>query len=83
VVSLVGLGFKDHSSKGNGLDGGRDDGGNIIARWRVRGMYQPDGIATLRSGEQTYLVTANEGDVREYDGLNAAGNEVAEIETSS
>ena len=28
----------------------------------------------------TYLVTANEGDVREYDGLNDAGNEAVEIE---
>ena len=43
-------------------------------------MYLPDAIATLRSGNQTFLVTANEGDVREYDGLNAAGNEDVEVE---
>jgi hypothetical protein len=43
-------------------------------------MYQPDAIATFREDGRTYLVTANEGDVREYDGLNAAGNEAVEIE---
>ena len=33
------------------------------------GMYQPDGIAAFTEKGQTFLVTANEGDVREYDGL--------------
>ena len=45
-------------------------------------MYQPDAIATFRSGNQTYLVTANEGDVREYDGLNAAEREPWRSRTS-
>ena len=71
VVALRGLGFKDHNRAGSGLDGGRDDGANRILPWPVLGMYQPDGIATLRLRGQTYLVTANEGDVREYDGLQA------------
>ncbi len=66
--------------RGNGLDGGRDDGGNKIATWPVLGMYQPDAIAAFSDRGETFLVTANEGDVREYDGLNAAGNEAVEIE---
>jgi hypothetical protein len=32
----------------------------------VRGMYQPDAIASFRSGGETLLVTANEGDARSY-----------------
>ena len=80
VVKLVGLGYKDHSLTGQGLDGGRDDGGNKISNWPVLGMYLPDAIATFRINGTTYLVTANEGDVREYDGLNDAGNEAVEIE---
>ena len=80
VTSLVALGFKDHSVTGYGLDGGRDDGGNSIRTWPVLGMYMPDAIATFRDGSRTYLVTANEGDVREYDGLNDAGIETVEIE---
>jgi hypothetical protein len=32
-------------------------------------MYQPDAIAAYTAGGQTYLVTANEGDARDYPGL--------------
>jgi hypothetical protein len=80
ITKLVSLGFKKHSRQGRGLDGGRDDGANLIKQWPVLGMYQPDAIATFRHGGDTYLVTANEGDVREYPGLNAAGTEAIEIE---
>ncbi len=80
VMKLVGLGFKDHSRPGRGLDGGRDDGAIAIKQWPVRGMYQPDAIATFKLRGDTYLVTANEGDVREYSGLNDAGEESVEIE---
>jgi choice-of-anchor I-like protein len=79
-TSLIALGYKDHSLDGNGLDGGRDDGAIRIRTWPVLGMYQPDGIATFQQQGATYLVTANEGDVREYPGLNAAGVESVEIE---
>jgi hypothetical protein len=34
-------------------------------------MYQPDSIAALSNKGTTYLFTANEGDVREYAGLDA------------
>ena len=39
-----------------------------IRRWPILGMYQPDAIASYRVGGQTYLVTANEGDTRDYQG---------------
>lgn len=35
----------------------------------VYGMYLPDGIATYSAGGQTYYVTANEGDARDYTGF--------------
>jgi hypothetical protein len=79
VTALKGLGFKDHSIEGQGLDGSKDNQA-LIKTWPVLGMYLPDAIAMLKSGNQTFLVTANEGDVREYDGLNAAGNEAVEVE---
>jgi choice-of-anchor I-like protein len=70
VTSLVALGYKDHSVAGRGLDGSIDSK-ETIRPWPVLGMYQPDGIATVHRAGSTYLVTANEGDVREYAGLNA------------
>lgn len=68
-TALVGLGFKDHNSPGNGLDGSDRDNAINIARWPLHGMYLPDGIASYRISDVTYLVIANEGDVREWDGF--------------
>jgi hypothetical protein len=69
VTDLIALGFKNHQLPGNGLDPSDQDGVNSIQNWPVHGMFQPDAIAAFEHHGQTYLVTANEGDVREYDGL--------------
>lgn len=66
VTSIRGLGFKDHSIAGNGLDASDRDNMINIRPWPVRGMYQPDAIAAYTAGGQTYLVMANEGDARDY-----------------
>ncbi|MET4699404.1 putative extracellular nuclease/2',3'-cyclic-nucleotide 2'-phosphodiesterase (5'-nucleotidase family) [Constrictibacter sp. MBR-5] len=64
IVDIVGLGLKDHSLEGQGLDPSDRDGGVNIAQVPVFGMYMPDGIASFESGGQTYFVIANEGDAR-------------------
>ncbi len=66
---IVPLGFKDHSAAGNGLDASDRDDTINIENYPVLGMYQPDAIATYTVDGKTYLVTANEGDAREYDGF--------------
>jgi hypothetical protein len=73
VTGLVSLGLKDHSLKGNGLDPSDKDsasGGAAIkiGTWPVKGLYMPDGIVAYHDGYQTFLVMANEGDSRDYDG---------------
>lgn len=70
VEAIVALGFKDHSLPGNGLDPSDRDGVNAIANWPVRGMFQPDGIAAFDAAGRTYVVMANEGDVRSYAALD-------------
>ncbi|HBB24687.1 MAG TPA: calcium-binding protein, partial [Bacteroidetes bacterium] len=56
----------------NGLDAGDRDnsagtGASIkIANYPVYGMYQPDAISAVTIGTSTVLVTANEGDAREW-----------------
>lgn len=84
-TDVLGLGFKDHSLPGNGLDASDRDGpgndplnGNI-QNWPVYGMYQPDGIATFAFDGKTYFVTANEGDVRDEDIVGGADAEDARI----
>jgi hypothetical protein len=66
VTDLFGLGFKDYSLPGNGLDPSDRDNGIRIGNWPVLGMYQPDAIEEFKIGSTSYLITANEGDAREY-----------------
>ena len=83
VTDLVGLGFKNHNLPENALDASDQDGGINIRTWPIFGMYQPDAIAAFESKGKTYLVTVNEGDVREYDGFNALGIESARVAAMS
>ena len=66
VTSLSGLGFKDHSDHRNTLDASNADDIINPTPWPVNGMYQPDSAVTFEVYGETYLITANEGDAREY-----------------
>lgn len=73
TVEIKGLGFKDHSLPGNEIDGTDKNTGIVnITNWPVYGMYMPDAIASFSLAGENYLVMANEGDVREYDGYAEA-----------
>jgi hypothetical protein len=50
----------------NALDASDRDSKINIRPWPIKGLYMPDAIASYRVGPRTYLVTANEGDAREY-----------------
>ncbi len=58
------------SLAGSGLDASDKDDAINIQPWPVRGMYQPDAIAAYEVEGEVYLVTANEGDARDYDGYS-------------
>lgn len=79
VKDLVALGSKDHSIPGDGLDASNEDGSILIQPWPVLGTYMPDAIAAYKVKGKTYLITANEGDGREYiyDGVSEAECESA------
>ncbi len=71
VTAVLALGTKDHTVPGNGFDPSRQDNVvNITTAYTVSGLYQPDAIAAYAAAGNTYLVTANEGDAREYTGCN-------------
>ena len=70
VVDIVALGTKDHSLPGNELDASNRDDGINIRNWPVVGMYQPDAIASYSVWGKTFIVSANEGDSRDYDGFS-------------
>jgi len=69
VTQIIPLGYKDHSLPGNSLDASDRDGGVNIQNWPVFGMFQPDAIASYTVNGQTYFITANEGDARDYTGF--------------
>lgn len=77
---LAGAGVSDNSSMGfirfqrnYGFDASnRDDAINIAPRPTL-GMYQPDAITSYAVNGKTYIVTANEGDARDYDGYSEEG----------
>jgi hypothetical protein len=70
VTRIDPLGWKDHSVAGNGIDASDQDGGIHIQPWAdVRGMYQPDALAVFDIDGRPFVLSANEGDAREYDGL--------------
>lgn len=69
IERIIPFGLKDHSIIGNELDGSERDGpGNgpriNIRNWPVKGIYQPDAIASYSFNGKAYYVTANEGDDR-------------------
>ncbi len=70
VTSIRALGWKDHSTAGNGLDPSDRDGGPNIRAWPVRGLYMPDAVAAFRVGGRELLITANEGDARDWPGFS-------------
>jgi hypothetical protein len=77
IIAVNGLGFKSYNT--GGLDSSDKDNAINITTKNVYGMYQPDGITQMTIGETTYLITANEGDAREYACL-MGGTDAATLE---
>ncbi|MDJ0976379.1 MAG: choice-of-anchor I family protein [Planctomycetota bacterium] len=72
AVAILPLGTKDHSIPGNEIDGSDRDGPGEsravgIKPQPVHGLFMPDTIVSYVVNGNTYLITANEGDGREYE----------------
>ncbi|MAX81777.1 MAG: calcium-binding protein [Crocinitomicaceae bacterium] len=74
---LAGAGITDNSVLGiitfgddNGFDASNEDGVIDITNHPTLGMYMPDAIANYNVNGVNYIVTANEGDSRDYDGYS-------------
>lgn len=68
-TQLKGLGFKNHNLSANAFDASDRDSRINLKPYPVFGMYQPDAIAAFQVAGETYLITANEGDARDYAGF--------------
>ncbi len=79
VVAIAALGFIDRSAPGFGIDASNEDGAINIQNWPVFGMYQPDSIVAIEINGATYLLTANEGDSRDYEDVYSEEARVADV----
>jgi hypothetical protein len=70
IADIFALGSKDHSVPGNGLDASDVDGEINIRTWPIRSFYSPDIFAAYDVQGQTFLVTPNEGDPRDFGGFS-------------
>ena len=68
VTDILPLGTVDHSVAGSGIDPSDRDGRIDIRTVPVHGLPMPDAIASYSAGGETFVVTANEGDAREWGG---------------
>lgn len=70
VAGVYGMGFKNHNAVGNELDliKGKDSAQGIsIANKNVYGVYMPDALSVINIDSKDYILTANEGDAREWE----------------
>ncbi|WP_287444648.1 choice-of-anchor I family protein [Thalassospira sp.] len=68
VKNVAGLGFKDHSV--HAFDASDKDGKINIRTWPVMGMFMPDTIDAINIDGKEWVLIANEGDSRDYDGYS-------------
>ncbi|MFD2725371.1 choice-of-anchor I family protein [Hyunsoonleella rubra] len=69
ITDIYPLGTKDYSKVAFDLS---DKDGNTgkLQFWPVLSFYQPDAIDYFEIGGNGYIITANEGDARDYDGYS-------------
>lgn len=70
LENIKGLGFKDYLLPQNQLDASDQGGVIAIQNWPVKGIYQPDAFVAFSVEGEHYILSANEGDTREYPGYN-------------
>jgi len=66
VETIFGLGVKHHDQPGQEIDVSVQDGGWQLKSWPIDSYFMPDAIAVFEHQTGTYLVSANEGDTRDW-----------------
>ncbi len=66
IEAIYPLGFKDYNAAGNEIDPSNEDNKKELRNIPVYGIYQPDAITYIKINGVGYIISANEGDAREY-----------------
>ncbi|MCU4674867.1 choice-of-anchor I family protein [Catenovulum sp. 2E275] len=75
LQNIFGLGFKNWNNYKLDVSD-KDDSINLQSYSNLYGMYQPDTVASYQVDGRNYVLTANEGDAREYIDPAFSGGEV-------
>ncbi len=70
IEAIYPLGFKDYSLANNSFDASDKDDVKELKSWPVKGIYMPDAIVYVKINGIEYIISANEGDARDYDGFS-------------
>ncbi|MCB0707072.1 MAG: choice-of-anchor I family protein [Saprospiraceae bacterium] len=70
ILGIGALDTKDWSSAPNAFDASNKAPGIFMSNWPVKSFRMPDAIATYEVGGETYIISANEGDSRDYTGYS-------------
>ena len=70
IEAIYPLGFKEYSLEANTIDASDKDNVKELKSWPVKGMYQPDAIKYVKINGIGYIISANEGDSRDYGGFS-------------
>jgi len=70
IEAIYPLGYKDYNQSGNAIDASDKDLETVLKNWNVKGIYQPDAIVAANIGGVEYIISANEGDARDYNGFS-------------
>lgn len=85
ILSIWPMGVKDMNVMGNGFDASDNSTIVHLSNWPVKAFYMPDAIANYKVGNNQFIVTANEGDEKEYAGLNdrtTVGNVLTRLDST-
>jgi hypothetical protein len=69
IADVWALGTKDMNAVGNGFDISDNNNEILIANWPIKAYYTPDAVASYEVTGTNYIITANEGDEKEYTGF--------------
>ncbi|MBL7559244.1 choice-of-anchor I family protein [Olleya sp. YSTF-M6] len=70
IEAIYPLGYKDYNLAQNSIDASDKDEVTELKNWPVKGIYMPDAIVSVNINGTDYVISANEGDSRDYDGFS-------------
>lgn len=70
IDAIYPLGYKDYSLPNNSIDASDKDDVKELKNWPVKGIYMPDAIVYVKINGVEYIISANEGDSRDYSGFS-------------